>query len=180
MSVTTTAEDDTTEANTTTSWSRRSRKDGHDFERDLLEAMNLSYSELQQLSALSEEGPRAPVNSFESLGSVSASRPESRTSIGTRPSSLGTSESSQENPPRASSKGDRSPTEVSSEAPPPAERSSSHGASARSLVWVTTLVVAFIAAFAYAVFLFRLNSIPAPERKTGAPRSTNDTGSNSG
>lgn len=60
------------------------------MDSNLLEMMSLSLNELQQLSALNDEGPRAPVNSLESLASDNpAGSNEDATS---RRSSLGSSD----------------------------------------------------------------------------------------
>lgn len=73
---------------------------------------------------------------------------------------------------------DRTVTETISEEAK--ARRSSNGASAASLACVAVLMVAFLAAIAYGIFLFHLGHIPAPGKKTGAHRSANDTGADRG
>ncbi|XP_037581700.1 uncharacterized protein LOC119464900 [Dermacentor silvarum] len=178
MSTVSTTQDDASEDPTSTSSSTTRTVAGSDggMESNLLEMMSLSLNELQQLSALNDEGPRAPVNSFESLASDNpAGSNEDATS---RRSSLGSSDRAGGRPQAALVRDDRTVTETISEEAK--ARRSSNGASAASLACVAVLMVAFLAAIAYGIFLFRLGHIPAPVKKTGAHRSANDTGADRG
>ncbi|XP_050047673.1 uncharacterized protein [Dermacentor andersoni] len=177
MSTVSTTQDDASEDPTTTSsaTNRTVAESNDGLESNLLEMMSLSLHELQQLSALNDEGPRAPVNSCESLSSDNPVG--SNEDAPSRRSSLGSSDRAGERPKPALVRADRTVTEMmSGEAK---ARRSWYGASAASLACVVVLVTAFLAVVAYAVFLFRLGHIPAPE-KAGAHRSANDTGAGHG
>ncbi|XP_054917038.1 uncharacterized protein [Dermacentor andersoni] len=178
MSTVSTTQDDASEDPTTTSstTNRTVAESDGGVESNLLEMMSLSLHELQQLSALNDEGPRAPVNSCESLASDNPVG--SNEDAPSRRSSLGSYDRAGERPKPALVRADRTVNEtMSGEAK---ARRSSYGASAASLVCLAVLMVVFLAAIAYGVFLFRLGHIPAPEKKAGAHRSANDTGAGRG
>ncbi|XP_037525742.1 uncharacterized protein LOC119402715 [Rhipicephalus sanguineus] len=145
--------------------------DGGVVDSSLLEMLGLTMSELQQLSALSVESPRAPANSLESLDSH-AGPSEDTGSPETRRSSFGSSDRAGERLQPAPVGGDSAINETVSEKAK-AQRPS-HSAVPLSCVAVLTIV--FLLAFAYGVFLFRLAHIPGPDKKTGVHRSANDTG----
>ncbi|XP_065295158.1 uncharacterized protein [Dermacentor albipictus] len=178
MSTVSTTQDDASEDPTSTSSStnRTVAESNGGVESNLLEMMSLSMHELQQLSALNDEGPRAPVNSFESLASDNPVG--SNEDAPSQRSRLGPSDRAVGRPKPALVRADRTVTEtMSGEAK---ARRPWYGASAASLACVVVLMVAFLAAVAYGVFLFRLGHIPAPEKKAGAHRSANDTGAGRG
>ncbi|KAL1441886.1 hypothetical protein MTO96_008202 [Rhipicephalus appendiculatus] len=146
--------------------------DGGGVDSSLLEMMGLTMSELQQLAALGDEGPRAPANSFESVDSH-AGPSEDTGSPEKRRSSSGSSEKAGDRPQPAVVRGDRAINETTSEKAK-AQRPS-HGASTVQLACVAVLTIVVLLAFAYGVFLFRLAHAPAPDKKIGVPRSGNDT-----
>ncbi|XP_037524773.1 uncharacterized protein LOC119401851 [Rhipicephalus sanguineus] len=173
--------DDASEGATSTS-SCTNRKvaesnDGGDVDSNLLEMLGLSMSELQQLSALSDEGPGAPANSFESTDSHAGSS-EDTGSPETRRTSFGSSDKAGDQPQPALVRGERAIAETTSEGAK--ARRPSFGASVASLACPVILMIAFLAAVAYGVFLFRLDHIPAPEKKMRAHRSSNGTGADRG
>ncbi|KAH8030579.1 hypothetical protein HPB51_010356 [Rhipicephalus microplus] len=149
----------------------------------------LTTSELQQLSALDDEGPLAPANSLESLDSR-AGPSEGARSLETPRSSFGSSDRAEDQlqpvPGRATAAANRSRDlrvilaikETTSEKAK-AQRPS-HGASTVPLACGAVLMIVFLLAFAYGVFLFRLAHAPAPVKKIGMQRSANDTGADRG
>ncbi|KAL1441888.1 hypothetical protein MTO96_008204 [Rhipicephalus appendiculatus] len=173
--------DDTSEGATSTSSSSNRKEaennDGGDVDSNLLEMLGLSMSELQQLSALSDDGPRAPANSFECTDSPSGSS-EDTGSPDTRRSRFGSSDKAGDRPQPALVRGERAITETTSEGA--RARRASFGASVASLACAAILMVAFLAAVAYGVFLFRLDHIPAPEKRMRSHRSSNGTGADLG
>ncbi|KAL3237957.1 hypothetical protein MRX96_048145 [Rhipicephalus microplus] len=160
----TTCTDDTSEETTKTS-SRMNRmkaenSDGEDGDSSLLQMMGLSESELHQLSGLSDESPRAPANSLESLdGRAGRSKAQDQCLP-------------------ALVRDERAITDSSSKEAKP--RWPSFGAAVASLACVILMIIAFLAAVAYGIFLFHLDRIPAPERNMRAHRSSNDTGADRG
>ncbi|XP_065295159.1 uncharacterized protein [Dermacentor albipictus] len=174
MSTASTTQDDASEDPTSTSsaTNRTVAESDGGVESNLLEMMSLSVHELQQLSALNDEGPRAPVNSFESLAPDNPVG--SNEDAPSRRSSLGSSDRAGERPQPARVRADRTVTETMSGESK--ARRPWYGASAASLACMVVLMVVILAAVAYGVFLFRLGHLPAPEKRAGAHQSANDTG----
>ncbi|KAL3211893.1 hypothetical protein MRX96_036196 [Rhipicephalus microplus] len=150
---------------------------GGGVDSSLLEIMGPTTSELQQLSALDVEGPLAPANSLESLDS--RARPsEGARSLETPRSSFGSSDRAEDQLQPVPRRGDPVIKESTSEKAK-AQRPS-HDASTVPLACGAVLMIVFLVAFAYGVFLFRLAHASAPVKKTGMQRSANDTGADRG
>ncbi|KAL3185588.1 hypothetical protein MRX96_028859 [Rhipicephalus microplus] len=77
------ASEDTANEPSSPGWEVRARDDG-DFDSSLIEMMDLSLQELEelhQLPELNDEGPPAPANSLESLIEVSHVAPSERNNL---------------------------------------------------------------------------------------------------
>ncbi|KAL3237954.1 hypothetical protein MRX96_048143, partial [Rhipicephalus microplus] len=117
--------------------------------------------------------PLAPANSLESLDSRARPSEDAR-SLETPRSSFGSSDRAEDQLQPVPGRGDPAIKETSSEKAK-AQRPS-HDASTVPLACGAVLMIVFLLAFAYGVFLSHLAHAPAPVKKTGMQRSANDTG----